>query len=380
MATFTYRGDQLGEGLQFDDQGRRTRIEIGQVWFASTDTVTIETDPSAGPARAFRGGEGAVVSLTVRTADGRVTTFFPSPDGLDVDPDQSKQGPDFFFISETPESGQGGAYAGLDIEKIVVADRSLTAGETFTFENGGFYRFEGGPQGGGNGQSGGSGPDEIVGRGGRDRIEGDDGDDRLDGRGGSDTLVGGSGDDTLLGRGGKDSLEGGSGDDRLDGGGGSDTLLGEEGNDTIFGRGGKDLIEGGAGNDRVNAGGGSDTLIGGEGNDRLLGGGGRDLLEGGEGNDVLDGGGGRNVLTGGAGNDAFVFSNGDRFTDFDLDDGDVIAFRAAAGATFDDLTVTRSGADTIVSLGSKSVTLENFSGVLLEEDLDFGYRPSFEFL
>lgn len=364
MATFTYRGDRLGEALQFDDQGRRTRVEIGQVWFAPTDVVTIETDPAASRGVNFLGGEGAVVALSVRTADGQVTDFFASPDGLDVDPDPGKRGADFFFISETPGSGVGGFYDGLQIEKILVADRALAAGAEATFESGAAYRFESGSGGGsGGGGSGGGG----SGGGGRTLV-GDDGDDRLSGRGGRDEIDGASGDDRLDGRGGADAILGGSGDDTLFGRGGADLLDGEEGNDDIFGHGGDDSLIGGAGDDDLSSGGGRDSLDGGEGNDRLLGGGGRDRLTGGEGDDDLVGGGGADLLTGGEGNDAFVFSAGDAFADFGRDDGDTIVVQDAA---FADLVFTRQGDDLVVALGDAEVLLLDFAGTPAEEDFLF---------
>ncbi|MEX2521059.1 MAG: calcium-binding protein, partial [Paracoccaceae bacterium] len=328
--------------------------EIGDTWFRPTDRVTIVTDPSASSGGRLFGGEDAVVSLSVRTANGQVTTFDTSSDGLDIDPDPSKRGDDFFFISETPGTGRGGAYDGLDIEKVVVADLALRAGEDFTFANGSGYRQDGV-------SGGGSGGDATGGISGVRRIGDDD-------------------DNALTGGPRRDFLDGRSGDDRLDGGGGADRLFGGEGNDSIFGRKGADEIFAGAGNDRVKAGGGHDLVKGGEGNDRLIGGAGRDRLIGGDGNDELRGSGGRDLLHGGEGNDVFVFSKGDRIKDFGRDDGDVIAFAAFRRADFDDLSISRSGGDTLVRFEGETVRLENFRRQLDEEDFNFGFHGDFGFL
>lgn len=62
------------------------------------------------------------------------------------------------------------------------------------------------------------------------------------------------------------------------------------------------------------------------GDDTLSDGSGNDSLAGGAGDDTLAGGLGVNVLTGGDGADTFVLAGGsDRITDFDANEGDVIA-------------------------------------------------------
>ena len=91
----------------------------------------------------------------------------------------------------------------------------------------------------------------------------------------------------------------------------------------------------------------------------LDGGAGNDLLVGGGGDDVLVGGLGDDVLVGGEGQDRFVFgrrdarSGGggdDRIADFQS--LDTIRFEGIAGVDdFGDLTLTRSGRDTLITWG-----------------------------
>lgn len=333
MPTFTFAGNQIGEALQFDPNGLLTTVEIGRVWFAATDVVTIVTAPGTTDAAGnFVGGNGAILSLSVRTADGRVTTFDPSPDGLDVDPDQSKQGGDFFHISETPGPGVGGAYAGLTIEKIVVSDVPLIGGTFVQFGN-----------------TGGFNPVVL------DPVTPPPG----------EALAGGgtAGNDTLTGTAAANVIKTGAGDD------------------LVRALGGNDTVEGGDGNDVLDGGAGSDSLSGGAGNDRLVGAAGRDTLDGGEGDDILDGGLGVDFLTGGQGGDTFVFGAGDRVRDFSTAEGDRIAFDGALGVTFEQLTITANATGTTIAYAGGSMRLEGFTGPLdASNDFDFGYVPSLEFI
>lgn len=322
MTTMTFRGDQIGEALQFNTQGTSTVVEIGRVWFSATDTVSITFAPGA-----IIGGNGAITALSVTTATGLVTTFFPSPNGLDIDPDQEKNGADFMYVSESPDAGIGGAYAGLQLEKIVISDVPLLAGSLATFSNIGAYVGSAGP---------------VV---------------------QPPVLIGDAGNNTLTGT------------------EAADTMDGRAGNDTIRSLGGNDSVQGGQGNDRVDAGAGSDLVRGGDGNDLMLGGGGSDRLFGDMGNDLLDGGAGRDRLTGGAGGDTFVFGNGDTVTDFNASQGDQIAFNAALGLDLADISVTIGSTSTTISYAGQTMVLQ---GVTQPFDLgnafDFGHVPSFDFI
>ncbi len=81
---------------------------------------------------------------------------------------------------------------------------------------------------------------------------------------------------------------------------------------------------------------------------------GNDVITGTIQSDVLDGGAGNDTITGGAGADVFIFGLGsgqDRITDFSLTE-DLIRFN---GHVFSDLTITQSGANTLVALGVEDV-------------------------
>jgi len=123
---------------------------------------------------------------------------------------------------------------------------------------------------------------------------------------------------------------------------------------------------------------GVDNLVGGTGNDFLFGGEGNDSLAGGKGNDILDGGAGDDVLTtdrtnslitrfyGGVGNDTMTGSVYADHYYFNLGDGqDVIDERdgyytstfqdkiyLGEGITPEDVTVTRSGTNLLINIGS----------------------------
>ncbi|MDZ4392881.1 calcium-binding protein [Cypionkella sp.] len=332
MTTLTLRGNQIGEALQFDANTGTTAVEIGRVWFSATDVVRITFAPAAFDSVTGQliAGAGAITGLTVTTATGQVTMFGVSKaNPLDVDPDQTKNGGDFFYISESPAAGIGGAYVGLQLAKIVVTDVTLIGGTEPVFRN-----------------TGGFSPDN-----------------------GTVTppvprFIGDAQDNDLLGTAAANRMEG------------------RAGNDSILALGGNDTVLGGDGNDRMNAGTGNDILRGGNGDDRMLGGGGADRLFGDAGNEVLDGGTGLDQLTGGAGGDTFVFGNGDRALDFNASEGDQIAFNGAWGLDLADITVTIGATATTIAWGARTMTL---AGVTQPFDLgnafDFGYDPNnFDFL
>ena len=331
--TITLRGDQIGEALQFNENGTTVAVEIGRVWFSATDTVTLVAAPGAiDPVTgAFVGGAGSIVGLTVTTATGQITTFGVSTaNPLDVDPDQSKNGGDFMYVSESPAAGVGGAYAGLQLEKILVSDIPLSAGTQPIYSSIGNWA-----------------PDTGV----------------MPPAPTSPNLTGTPQDDTLTGMDAANRIEG------------------QDGNDTVLSLGGNDTVDAGRGNDRVDAGSGNDTVLGGEGNDLILGGAGRDRLNGGVGDDLLNGGAGADVLIGGLGGDTFVFGNGDRVTDFSAGQGDRIVFDAALGLDLSDITVTYDAAGATVRFGAQSMVL---AGVIQSFDLGnhiaFDYVREFDFI
>jgi Ca2+-binding RTX toxin-like protein len=331
MTTLTVRGDQIGEALQFDPNGTTTTVEIGRVWFSATDTVSITFAPgSFDPTGVLVGGAGAVTGLSVTTAAGAVTTFGVSAaNALDVDPDQSKNGADFFYISESPAVGLGGDYAGIQLEKIVVADIPLTANSLAPFSNLGGYVPAGGsvtpppPQ--------------------------------LSGTPDNDVLTGTAAADTMRG---------------FDG---NDEIRSLAGNDTVFGGNGNDIVDGSVGADRLYGDAGNDLLWGERGNDRLW---------GGEGDDVLDGGTGTDRLAGDSGGDVFVFGAGDTVLDFRRVEGDQIHFAAALNLSEADITATVTSSGTALSYaGGGTMLLQGyFGGFDPGNDFKFDYVPNFDFL
>lgn len=246
MTTLIFRGDRIGEALQFDANNDTTTVEIGRRWFAATDTVEITFAPgSFNPiTKELTGGSGAVVGFKVTTASGQVTTFGVSnANALDVDPDDSKNGAGFFYISETPKPGVGGAYAGLQPEKMVVASVPLTAGTSPIFDNtGGFVASE-------------DSIDPII----------------------PPALTGTT-----------RTIQGTASIDRITGLNQSERINSLAGADVIHSQGGHDVILGGDGNDVINAGAGNDLIHGGSGSDKLSGSTGADLFLFGAGDTVLD--------------------------------------------------------------------------------------------
>ena len=208
------------------------------------------------------------------------------------------------------------------------------------------------------------------------RQQGSSGDDLLVGTEDDDILAGSSGQDRLLSGDGQDRLQGGDGDDYLHGGAGRDRLNGGDGQDQLMGGSGDDVLAGGDGDDRLYGQSGNDRLRGGQGQDQLDGGNGRDRLFGGSGDDRLTDKDGGDVLTGGDGNDQFWIGNGDqgvtRIRDFQAG-RDRIKF-LELGTTYDQLSFTRRGNDTLVSVGAdKRLRLKNINPhQLSQRDFQFG--------
>lgn len=333
MTTLTVRGDQIGEALQFDPNASTTTVEIGRVWFLATDTVTITFAPGSFSTLtgALIGGAGAVIGLTVTTQTGRVTTFgVSSANPLDVDPDPSKNGGDFFYISESPAAGIGGAYAGLQLEKIVVSDQRLSTNSLLPFSSTGGYV-----------------PPGVAITPPPPRLTGTAGNDVLSGTTLADVMSGLDGNDSIRSLDGNDTVSGGRGDDIIDGGAGNDVLNGNDGNDLLWGSAGADLLNGGAGDD------------------------------------ILDGGLGSDRMTGGVGGDKFVFGFGDAVIDFNRDQGDQIFFNAGLGLAETDIRVTVTAQGTRLSYGANTSSMllsGYFGGFDRGNDFKFDYVPAFDFI
>jgi Ca2+-binding RTX toxin-like protein len=114
--------------------------------------------------------------------------------------------------------------------------------------------------------------------------------------------------------------------------------------------------------DVINGQGGNDTLFGRSGDDLLRGNEGDDLIKGGAGNDQLDGGPGDDSLSGGTGADQFILRVGDGI-DTILDFENHIDKFLLDSLTFEELTVTQSRSDTVISLTDTSEMLAILSGM-----------------
>jgi len=137
------------------------------------------------------------------------------------------------------------------------------------------------------------------------------------------------------------------------------SAYGERADDVVFAFDGDDDSVGFGGNDFLDGGAGNDTLWGTEGNDALLGQDGNDRLIGGVDNDILVGGRGNDLLRGDSGADRFVFAPGDgndTISDFEIA-VDVLDFTEFGNDP--DATVRQDGANTVVTVGDVTVTLQN---------------------
>ncbi|BAB74353.1 pre-peptidase C-terminal domain-containing protein [Anabaena sp. FACHB-709] len=190
------------------------------------------------------------------------------------------------------------------------------------------------------------------------------------GTSGDDTLIGTDEEESLFGNGGNDILYARGGDDKLFGGAGDDLLDGGEGNDALFGGAGTDTLLGGAGNDYLTGGTGDNLLDGGDGNDLLYGNGGQDTLLGGAGDDIIYSGSGDDLINGGLGND-IIFLNGgqdtivvaqgagiDTINNFQVSLGQKVGL--SGGITFEQLTFSQSGLDTLIQVGDEALAVLKF--------------------
>ena len=116
------------------------------------------------------------------------------------------------------------------------------------------------------------------------------------------------------------------GNDTVTAGEGDDTVYGDEGDDVLYGQNGNDTVYGGEGYDTLHGENGNDTLIGGAGNDTLAGGNGEDIYRIGaeDGDDVIN----NYDTTGSRLNDKIVYGE---------------------GVLVDDISITRSGNDLLIS-------------------------------
>ena len=129
-------------------------------------------------------------------------------------------------------------------------------------------------------------------------------------------------------------------------------LNGTSGDDTLYGFSDQsNIISADDGNDTVYAGGFGDEISGGAGNDSLYGSSGDDILDGGLDNDILEGS---------AGNDTYVFGLGygnDTIYDHDTTQGNLDIVSFLEGITPEDVAVTRSGDNLLITIAGSTDTL-----------------------
>ena len=133
-------------------------------------------------------------------------------------------------------------------------------------------------------------------------------------------------------------------------------ITGNANDNTIIGGTKNDTLYGGAGNDNLSGNAGNDKLYGEAGNDELNGGAGADVLYGGDGDDTLIGGKGKDYLKGEDGADVFVFQKGDQnniIVDYTAGEDKI-----SLGADMDNYTVTHSGDNIVLSVGTDSLTIQ----------------------
>ncbi|WP_414575210.1 Ig-like domain-containing protein [Anabaena sp. CCY 9402-a] len=190
---------------------------------------------------------------------------------------------------------------------------------------------------------------------------GDAGDNILVGTFGNDSLFANAGNDQLLGGLGNDYLFGGAGDDYLDGGDGNDALFGGAGNNTLLGGAGNDYLTGGAGDNLLDGGDGNDILYGGNGNNTLLGGAGDDIIYSGSSQNLINGGLGNDLIFLNGGQDTVVVAQGagiDTINNFQVSLGQKVGL--SGGITFDQLTLSQSGLDTLIQVGDETLAVLKF--------------------
>lgn len=293
--------------------------------------------------------------------------------------------------------------AGADGDVIILADANVNYGNVII--------------------RGSTGDDILWSNNGNDTILGGEGGDTIDGGGGNDLLFGDQGNDYLSGGLGNDSLFAGEGDDtlvysvdaiwsggvtlaglgsalpfaasiNLDGmnqsfdnfnGDATDSLVAPTvGYDTLVMTSGDDVlvlsdtlspgnasffprvsymeeIDAGEGNDIVDLSGGehiATTIHGGDGNDILAGSTHDDALYGDADNDRLMGGAGNDMLSGGEGDDAYYYNLGNG-SDTIIENTGTDSISFGPGIVLADLDFEVSGLDLLVTIGNKTLTIQN---------------------
>jgi alkaline phosphatase len=152
----------------------------------------------------------------------------------------------------------------------------------------------------------------------------------------------------------------GTGNDRIFVNGGDNTVFSGAGNDYIRAGNGNNVIYAGAGNDDIVVGNGDNYIDAGSGNDTIYTGAGNDTIFGGAGDDIIYAGAGNNQIDAGTGDDkVYVWGGGTNLFTLNAGAGSVTIFgfgasdkfKLGSGLKADELTVTVSGNDTLISKG-----------------------------
>lgn len=205
--------------------------------------------------------------------------------------------------------------------------------------------------------------DRIFALGDNVTVYGRAGDDRINI--GSGRVFAGEGNNAIAAEG-PATIYGGAGNDTVSINAGNNTIYAGEGNNTLLTGAGDDLIYAGAGNDVIRAGNGNNKIYAGEGVNNISTGSGDDLIYAGAGNDVIQMGTGQNTVYAGNGNNVIISTGvdviyvGSGSNRFNLSAGagsaTVIGFTSddrislGGGLRFADLTVSRSGNDTLIKV------------------------------
>ena len=126
------------------------------------------------------------------------------------------------------------------------------------------------------------------------------------------------------------------------------------GNDTLLGTNAGDIIRGGMGDDLINGRNGNDTLLSNQGNDTLI---------GGNGDDLLFGGWGRDLLIGGVGADSFLLAANTGTDTIDDFESGIDTLVLLGNLSFEELTITQSNNDTLLSLASTNQVIATLTGI-----------------
>ena len=185
------------------------------------------------------------------------------------------------------------------------------------------------------------------------------------------TIIGGKGIDSIYNEASNSSINAGADDDYLQIGDyniSGVTALGGAGNDTIYNNGKNTSIDAGTGNDTIISEGNSENVT----------------IDGGKGHDVIEVQGIDYLVRGGKGNDTVNLSLGRNNTEYVFEyakgDGNDVVSKGAIISLIDGAQVdkmTKSGSDTVLKIGSDSITVKNTKPADVEIVTDGNYEEFF---